>query len=378
MQNSRIPILIYHSIGSVIKSWNRNFLTMSPEYFEKQLKYVKRNYSVIGLNDYYHIKNGNMPSPKNPMVITIDDGFLDNWIWAFPLLRKYELKATIFVSPEMVDPTNIVRPNLKDLWKGRVNKQDLCINGYMSWEELRIMENSGYIDIQSHSCSHTKYFVSDKLIDFHHPGADCLYPVGNIFPERKPFHIMDNGFENLIPFGTPFFEERSSVIAKKVTINPEFNQACVDALKGYDFSNYKFNEALSKVRPVYDRFMKDNSVILKTETEDEHKIRLKYEITDSKKIIESKLNKRVEFLCWPHGDNDPEAHATAIQSGYKATTIGNLNGDPDALDRIGLRFGFKPFLKSETLGILKTQAKINEMKGSLSGKIMKKIYKIFK
>jgi hypothetical protein len=351
---------------------------MSPEYFEKQLIYIKKNYSVIDLSTYYNIRQGNATPPKNPLVITIDDGFLDNWIWAFPLLKKYNLKATIFVSPEMVDPTGAVRPNLEDHWNGKVIKQDLCINGYMSWAEMRIMESSGFIDIQSHSSSHTKYFVSDELIDFHHPGADCLYPAGNIFPEQKPFHVMNREFEKLIPYGTPFFEERSSVIAKKVTINPEFDHACIEKLADYDFSKYKFNEAFGKIKPLYEKFKKENSVILKTESEEEYRARLNYEIIDSKKRIESELKKKVNFLCWPHGDNNSQAHETAIQNGYKATTVGNGNGDPDALDRIGLRFGFKPFLNSEKLGILKTQAKINELKGIPSAKIMKKIYSIFR
>lgn len=374
----RIPILCYHSVGPILKDWNRNFLTMRVGYFEKQLQYIRKNFNVISISDYYNIKNGNQTAPINPIVITFDDGFLDNWIWAFPLLKKYKFRATIFVSPEMVDTSGKVRPNAEDLWNGKVNESELNVNGYLSWEELILMEKSGYIDIQSHTMSHTKYFVSGKIIGFHQPGADCLYPVGNLYKERKPFHIHDKEFEKLMPYGTPFFEERSAIIAKRIFINPAFTNECVAALKNYDFSNYSFSDTFGKIKPVYDSYQKNNSLIEKTESEQEYKERLNYEITDSKKILETKLGKKIEFLCWPHGDSNLEAHEVAIKNGYKATTIGNSNANTDDKDRIGVRFAFKPFLNSERLGILKTEAKIKEFTGSSSARIIKKIYRLFK
>jgi hypothetical protein len=362
MHNSlkKIPVIYYHSIGPIVKGWTRNYLTIEPFYFEKHLKYYRDNYTVIDLNEYYGIRNGKIASPKNPLVITIDDGYLDNWIWAFPLLKKYNLKATIFVSPEMIEPGNKVR---------KITDQNLC--GYMSWEELRLMDESGLVDIQSHTMSHTKYFVSDKIIGFHHKNADCLYPVGNLFPEKKPFYIANKEFETLIPYGTPFFEERSSVIAKKVTVNKNFVEDCINILKndeGYNFENF-----LNKTGEIYNKYKKENRIIIETETNGEFRERLVYEIAESKKIIEKELNKKVEFLSWPHGDNSIEAHDLAMKSGYKATTVGKLKID-DATDRIGPRFGYRPYFGSPAFGFFKLKTKIKDLEGKGSATLLKKIF----
>ena len=95
----KIPVICYHSVGFKYPSWVNNFLTMELSYFESQLKYFARHYQTIFLREQWDIRNGSLAGVKNPLVITFDDGYLDNWIWGFPLLKKYGLKATIFVSP---------------------------------------------------------------------------------------------------------------------------------------------------------------------------------------------------------------------------------------------------------------------------------------
>ncbi|MCG2810720.1 MAG: polysaccharide deacetylase family protein [Candidatus Aminicenantes bacterium] len=262
---------------------------------------------------------------RNAIVITFDDGFLDNWIWAYPLLKKYGFKATIFVSSEFVDLKNGVRPNLDDHEQGRTSLEEITRWGYLSWEEMKLMEASGLIDIQAHTMTHTKYFVSDKLVDFHHPGADILYPVGNLFPERKPYSISDVSFEKLLPYGFPLFEERSSVIAKKVTINPKFSDECVDILKNYNFENYAFEDAIEIVSPLYESYKEKGNLIIRRESEEEYLKRIEYEIVGAKKTVEDKLQKKVEFLCWPHGDNDEFVHELALKAGYLLTTKGKAN-----------------------------------------------------
>ena len=374
----KIPIVFYHSIGPVLKNWNRNYLTTDANAFEEHLKYFKKNHTVISLDDYYNIRSGVLESPKKPLVITMDDGFLDNWIWAFPLLKKYNLKATIFVIPEMVDPRNVIRINLEDVWNKKAKEEDLEKTGYMSWNEMSLMEKSGLIDIQSHTSTHTKYFVSDKLVNFHHKGVDCLYPIGNIFPDKKPYHIVNSDFEALIPFGTPYFEEKSSVIARKVTINSEFVNECVNVFKEYDFSNYNFESAYKEVQEVYRNYQSKNRIVLNTESDEDFYNRMSYEIVESKKEIEKRLNKKIEFLCWPHGDNSEEVHEIAIRNGYKATTAGKINSSNETIERISKRIGYRPYLKNSKLGFIRLKTLIKEVEGNNTGKLIRKLFKIFK
>jgi hypothetical protein len=358
-----IPVVYSHSIGPINKKWNRNYLTLELRFFEDQLRFIKDNFQTVFLKEYWGIRNHTLPNIKNPIVITLDDGFLDNWIWAYPLLKKYGLKATIFVSPEFIDLKDVIRPNLEDFWNKKTEYDELMQWGYLSWPEMREMLSSGLVDIQSHTMSHTKYVISDKLVGFHHPGNDCLYPVGNLFPELKPYHIMDNSFERRLPYGFPLFEEQSSVCVRKVTINPAFISECLKKFEPYDFNNYNFETAFIQVQGLFEQYRSKGQLISSIENEEDYLNRVTYEIAGSKKILEDNLNKPVEFLCWPHGDNSAFVHQVAIDAGYLATTTGSKINIPDSVDRIPDRIGMFHFKNNRFLSLLKFKYKLGSWLG---------------
>ena len=345
MTNSRskvqnIPVVYFHSIGPINQEWKRNFLTLELDSFIEILNYLSENYTTISLRKYWEIRNGLCESVKNPIVITFDDGYLDNWIWAFPELKKLGLKATLFISPEFIDTKNGIRPNLDDYENGRSSMDEITQWGFLSWDELRIMEESGLIDVQSHTMSHSTNFVSDKIIDFHHPGVDILYKICNLFPDIKPYYIGDKNFENLLPYGYPLFEEKSAIVARKVNINEDFINECIQVLRGYNFNSYHFEGAWKRIKPVYQSYKLKDAIVTSRETEEEYIERLKYEIIGSKEKIEEKLDKQVDFLCWPHGYNNIVAHEMAIGTGYLMTTIGKAKqSSKNDLTRISERMG---------------------------------------
>lgn len=240
------------------------------------------------------------------------------------------------------------------------------------------MEASGLIDIQSHTMSHTKYFVSGKLEGFHHPGEDVLYAAGNRFLNQKPFHIANPKFERLLLYGFPLFEERSSIIAKKIEINPDFVNQCVSTLSHYNFNHYNFRDAFKLVAPVYQQYLDNHSLIVAVEDEDAYKKRITYEIMESKKIIERKLGKKVEFLCWPHGDHNATAHQLAIQGGYLATTSGSKQNTPDCLERIPTRIGIFHVRHNRLLSLLKVRYKLGCYLGRPPWKDIQRLYHLFK
>jgi len=326
-----VPVIYYHSIGPVNRYWYRNFLTTLPEIFEQHLKFLVSRFSVITLKELWMIRSGYLKPVKNSIIINLDDGYLDNFLWAFPLIKKYGVKVTIFISPDFVDRRKIVRSKKEDE------------SGFLSWEEMKIMEASGLVDIQSHTMTHSKYFISEKITDFHNYYSDYLYPIGNLYPEQKPYYIGNKSFKELIPYGYPFFEESSSVIARKIEINPEFTELCIKLLKNYDFDNYNFSEAFEIIKPYYFNYLKNNKLIISRESEDDYRKRVHFEIAESKRIIEEKLGKKVEFLCWPHGDNNEELHKIALNLGYLMTTKGKAKDsgkyDPSRIpERMGIDF----------------------------------------
>jgi hypothetical protein len=353
-----IPIVYYHSIGPRHPKWARNYLTLDLPYFEDHLRYFQRHFSVLPLQACQEIMAGVRACPRNPLAITFDDGYLDNWVWAFPLLKKYGLPATIFVNPEFVDPHEEVRPNLEDLWNGHATPAELRQWGFLSWEEMRRMEQSGLIDIQSHTMTHTKYFVSGQLTGFHHHRADSLYPIGNLYPERKPHYIDDPAFERLIPYGYPFFAERSAILARRVEINPDFVGECVSFFKGWDFRRFDQAAALQAIRPLYRHWLDHGPIITGIESAAACRQRLEREIRGSKRAIEAALGKTVRFLCWPHGDSSRQAHEMALAAGYTATTQGHFAGQGAAGQRLPPRIGLSAFYRSRFLSLERAIFKI--------------------
>lgn len=351
-------------------------MTLELHYFEDQLRYLRKHrYQSLFLDEYFQCRNNQNAKSENNICLTFDDGYLDNYIYVFPLLKKYGMKATIFVSPEFVDTKSPDRKTLEDYWNNRMAWKDLDAKGFLSWEEMRVMERSGLVDIQSHTLTHTKYFVSANITDFHNPRADYLYPIGNLFPDRKPYYLIDAEFEKLLPYGYPFFAEKSAAIARRVFINEEFNREIIAALKGVAWHNgYGFHQTFQTIKPIYERYKRNESLISGREAEAEYQQRVRQEVELSKKIIEKELEKQIAYCCWPHGDNDEYAHQIALQVGYKATTVGKSGASPTDPSRFE-RIGMGSYKDNLLLTRWKTKYKIKSYEGKQPYSLFNRLYK---
>lgn len=128
MNGDKVCILMYHSIGYE----KNNGLRMPEKQFREQMKYIKDNgYTTLSMEELYGFFVENKPIPKKSVVITFDDGYLDNYKYAYPILKEFNLKATIFVIASNID---------KD-------------NRSMNSKQLKELQNNG-IDIQSHTLNH--------------------------------------------------------------------------------------------------------------------------------------------------------------------------------------------------------------------------------
>ncbi|MGH4121983.1 MAG: polysaccharide deacetylase family protein [Clostridium sp.] len=128
VNNSKIPILMYHSI-----SYEKgNSLRVSKENFKMQMKYLKaNNYTTLTVDELYsYMKTGKMV-PKKPIIITFDDGYKDNYTNAYPILKELGLKATVFVITDTID----------------VEKN------FLTSKEIKSMDSSN-LRVESHTASH--------------------------------------------------------------------------------------------------------------------------------------------------------------------------------------------------------------------------------
>jgi len=108
--NYTIPVLNYHHIlpakdkGLCVDLVESCFI--STERFEVQMSYLaKQNCVALTLNELERILHGKMRCPKNAVLITFDDGLQSNAIYAYPILKKYSLRATLFIITGRLEPT---------------------------------------------------------------------------------------------------------------------------------------------------------------------------------------------------------------------------------------------------------------------------------
>lgn len=118
--------LMLHSVGCENDNWYRKWLSISLDHFENFCKYlVNNNFETVFLDSW-----AKDPNAKKKVVLTFDDGYLDNWVYAYPILKKYGLKGTIFVNPEFIQNETEIRPNLEDVWSKKIDESKLAKLGF--------------------------------------------------------------------------------------------------------------------------------------------------------------------------------------------------------------------------------------------------------
>ncbi len=355
MKNISPPVLYYHSVAPNLNpDWVLKFLTLDLKNFEYQLRYlVENSFRTIFLNEWVSIRQGKCSSQHNEVCLTFDDGLLDNWVYAYPMVKKYGIKMTIFVNPEYVDTKSGIRQNLEDVWNGKCSQQELDSRGYLSWAEMREMVSSGLVDIQNHTMSHAKYPSSSSVKQFYYGGFTGLHSILNENPDIKPTYPREKHFETRLSPGTPIFEETSAVVARIHTPNKDLVEQITDLASKYDLEQAKERSAFEREAKItIDDADQKNVLIKKIETEREYRSRLEYEIVTAKEIIEKELGNQVSILCWPHGDNSTEAHKLARSSGHIATTSGKMldtRNELDRIPRIGADFHTAPWVNRQKL-----------------------------
>ena len=140
-----VPVLMYHHIQdeSAAKKLGQSGLTVTPEWFKKQMEYLKtKGYTPIFLGEISNYFDNGTALPKKPVAITLDDAYEDNYLSAFPILKETGTKATVFT------PTGLV-----------------TVFDYLNWNEINEMKNSGLVYFANHTWSHHASAGSVELLD---------------------------------------------------------------------------------------------------------------------------------------------------------------------------------------------------------------------
>ncbi len=133
-RTDQLPILMYHHIcpfdASQPKRWQ-----LAPEDFESQLRYLSdHGFHSVALADWQQAVVTQMPLPGNAVLLTFDDGYLDFFTYAWPLLQKYGFSASVFI---ITDQAGV-----------QFEGQPL-----MDWHQIKQLKKAG-IEFGSHSAQH--------------------------------------------------------------------------------------------------------------------------------------------------------------------------------------------------------------------------------
>lgn len=95
-------VLAYHNVVKEEKNFEFSGMEVEARIFKEQMKYLKKYFDFISLEHAMNYLDTTPEKIKNKVVITFDDGYLDNFEVAAPILKKYNIPATIFVTTEPI------------------------------------------------------------------------------------------------------------------------------------------------------------------------------------------------------------------------------------------------------------------------------------
>lgn len=136
IKTDKIPILMYHSVNVNPP----NTLSVPAKVFYKQMEHLRNSgYHTLTFKDLMNWKT-NEGLPDKPVLITFDDGYLDNFTVAYPILKKLQMKATIFATSDYISSPN-----------------------HLDWSQIKEMEQSGFVEIGVHTRHHVDLTTSSRI-----------------------------------------------------------------------------------------------------------------------------------------------------------------------------------------------------------------------
>jgi peptidoglycan/xylan/chitin deacetylase (PgdA/CDA1 family) len=287
---------------------------LEPRVFDRYGATLRRDrFETLFLGELRAFRAGSRSVSPRSVALTFDDGYLDFWLHVFPVLRRYELKATVFVTTDFIDgETPARRLGVDAPW------------GFVSWPEMRAMVASGLVEVQSHAATHTWYPIGPEIVDAHRP--DLPWPMlrhlwWNAFPERKPRWYTAARHDDL-PWGLPVFRHEKSLLARRYIVRPEVATRLVERVQAAGGASFfSVPEWRTRYQAFYDEVRRELGDTGVLETPQQRRDRVRHELRSSRETLSRELGYEVRFLCCPGGSLDDEVLSIAAEVGYDAVSV---------------------------------------------------------
>ena len=257
--------LMYHSVDSE-KGKGGIFV----DEFEEHIKWIKDKKTF----KMEELKGLDYKLPKNSILITFDDGYKNNYTLAFPILKKYNMKATIFLNTKFIE---------KD-------------DAYLNWAEIREMYESGLVDFQLHTHSHQLTIKNIDVLGFYDEESSPYFKRESysLFFDGNYDEKRDAGKLN----GLPVFKLRSKISIPGYKAKKDFVEKYRNIVEPQEnnMSEKEKKEFLNKL------FKERKDEFFDKISEEQFKETVKFEMLENKKMISEKLGKIPDCLAYPWGD----------------------------------------------------------------------------
>lgn len=337
-----LPVLMYHYVSAY-----PNSIAMPPALFEEQCKVLtETGWRGVGLDEAEAFLLKGEALPPKSCLFTFDDGYLDNYTHAWPILEKYGHKGVVFAVLERLEGAGQgeslpPRQTLADAWAGRCRAKDLPRvdspmierpQGYsvredqfLRWSEGRRMEESGVMRVAAHSLRHDWVYAGEAFKAFFKPGEQprTFY---RCWPEQ--------------PWGMPLLETRRELTG------PAFipHEALFDAIRALvpqdeagAWAFFQQPDAEAALCRVVEEVRQAHGGLGRMETPKETGRRYEHIMEQCSKTLRAELGHDVCSFCWPWGLFDERARTAGQKAGFEVffTTEYGVNppGKPLAVHR---------------------------------------------
>lgn len=248
-----IKVLMYHRLVDDERLCRAHWTCVHVQDFRKQLEFLDaRGFTAITFNDYRLFLSGELNLPRKPVIITFDDGYLDTYLYGFPMLQEFGMKAVVFVLGE--------RESKDNFWDRQV--PDVPETMLMSAPHILGMHEAGF-EIGAHTMSHpelpllseddawTEIVNSKEELERLLDGSvrSFSYPYGILndqtkrLVERAGFDIAYSVDSGPIMFGEDLFETRRTTIINTTTLL-SFGLIMLTPFQVYEWTRWKARQIL--------------------------------------------------------------------------------------------------------------------------------------
>lgn len=130
-----VPVLMYHQIKPEYAGKD----SILPYELENDLKYLKESgYTTISMTELIDYVRGVGELPAKPIILSFDDGYYNNYVYAYPLLKEYDMNIVLSIIGKDTDAFT------------KVPSENINL-AHLTWDQINEMAESGHVEVQNHS-----------------------------------------------------------------------------------------------------------------------------------------------------------------------------------------------------------------------------------